>query len=663
MGTFSSFTPVLIIITLIICILFGKNITKKNLFTIDGVFSFFGCIFGISMALVNLKNVSNGLFLLSSLITITCVIYLRFRDNILSNKLEFSAYLNNNIVKVISIFYWCFIILALISYSQSPIYYRSPLFFVFISVCIALVGLLIMYSKVSRKIDVLNIYIKVTLVSLILSASAFFVSSYPIGSDPWVHLAYINDFLKFGSLAVSGSTQKVGEYYLNYPVSHLFVVATSLITNLSTRVSFYMISVVLILSTIFTYLFVKEISNNSNIALFSLLLLSFADCHIHWTNQVIAMSFGLAVYSIILYLIVKIYSANMSTRNRPIYISLLILFIFLIIWTHTISAFIMAITFICLYMLSLVDQKIFSQKTYEKLGNFSLCAIIIVTLTYHWMDQSYSFFNRVIPALIYSLLSEASFLDINIYSNAIGYDKTLLLSFLLKFGFLVYTFFGIIGSLFTLSEFNHVSKKIELLITTCILYVISYIFPIFGLRNIVPDRWPAFIYVIFVLFIAIGFFKVIVSIKSQKQRVAFIFIILFATSFFMITDGETNLDSPIYGENAIQRLVWTDSEMSLFTRVNELSNNVIFTDKQTESRPFETYLHRNPNKIKIYPINNQGEINWDLMNKNMIIWRKTSLNRSIEYSLGQILLGRDFEAKLYKNFDCVYNTGEAKAFV
>ncbi|MEN6553155.1 MAG: hypothetical protein ABFC34_09765, partial [Methanobacterium sp.] len=191
-----------------------------------------------------------------------------------------------------------------------------------------------MYSNVSRKIDVFNIYIKVTLVSLILSASAFFVSSYPIGSDPWAHLEYINNFLKYGSLAVSDSTQKVGGYYLNYPISHLFVVATSLITNLSTRVSFYMISTILILSTIFTYLFVKEISNNSNIALFSLFLLSFADCHIQWTDQVIAMSFGLAIYSIILYLLVKIHSINMPTRHRPIYLSLLILFIFLIIWTH-----------------------------------------------------------------------------------------------------------------------------------------------------------------------------------------------------------------------------------------------------------------------------------------------------------------------------------------
>jgi len=659
MDSFSNFTPYLIIITLIICVIVGKNITKKNLFTIDGVFSCFGCIFGIFMTLLNLKYVSNDLFLLSPLIAITCIIYLRYRSIIFSNSLEFSSPLNNKTLKIISIFYWCFISLALISYFQSPIYHRSPLFFICISICIALIGVLIVYSNLSRQINVFNIYIKITLVSLILSASAFFVSSYPIGSDPWAHLEYINNFLQFSSLTVSGNTQKVGEYYINYPVSHLFAIAISLITTLSTRVSLYMIGITLILSTIFTYLFVKEISNDSNIALFSLLLLSFADCHIHWTDQVIPMSFGLAIYSIILYLFMKINSITISARNRPIYLYLSILFSFLIIWTHTISAFITLITIVCLYILSLVDQKMISQQTYGKSGSITLCIVMTVALIYHWMDQSYSFLHKVLHTLLQSVSSEAAFLHIKFYSNVTGRYEMLLLTF----GFLIYTFFGIIGSLFTLSESNSFSKKIQLLITVIILYIIRYAFPIFGLRNIIPDRWPAFIYVIFVLFIAIGFFKIVFSIKSQKRRIVSIFIILFATSFLMVTDGETNIDSPIYGENVIQRLVWTDSEMSLFTHVNEISDNVIYTDKQTEIRPFETYLYRDPHKVKVYPVNNKGKLKWNVMNKNLIIWRKTSLSRPISCSLGEMRLGRDFEEKLYDHYSCIYNTGEAKAFV
>lgn len=659
MNTFNNLAPFVIIITLIICIIFGKNITKKDLFTIDGIFAFFGCIFGIFMTLLNLMYVSDDLFMLSPLIAITCIIYLRFRSIIFSNNLEFSFPLNNKTLRIINIFYWCFITLALISYIQSPVYHRSPLYFICISTCVSLVGILIVYSNVSTKIGVFNIYVKITLISLILSASAFFISSYPIGSDPWAHIEYINDYLQFNSLTVNGATDRVGEYYLTYPMSHLFATTLSLITNLSARVSFYMIGVTLILSTIFTYLFVKEISNDSNIALFSLLLLSFADCHIQWTFQVIAMSFGLAIYSIIIYLMIKSYSINISARHRPIYISLLVFFVFFIIWTHTISAFITLVTIFCLFIISLVDQKMFFQKTHEKLGSLALCAVMTVTLISHWMNPNYSFFDAILIGISNSISAEVAFLDMGFHSNIIGRYETLLLTF----GFLIYTFFGIIGSLFTLSNFNHSVNKIRLFFTVLILYIIRYIFPIFGLRNIIPERWPSFIYVIFVLFITIGFFKIVFSIKSQKRQIASIFIILFVTSFFMVTDNETNLDSPIYGENVIQRLVWTDSEMSLFTRVNELYDNVIFADKQTNIRPFETYLYRDPHKVKTYPINNQGEINWEVMNKNLIIWRKSSLSRPISCSLGDMLLGYDFEEKLYDNFSCIYNTGEAKAFV
>jgi len=663
MDSFNSITPFLVIITLIICILFGKNVTKKDLFTTDGMFSFAGCIFGIFMTLLNFIYISKDLFFLSPLIAITCMFYLRFRNTIHSNSLVFNTFLNGNKLKIVTILYWCFFSLALISYFKSPVYHRSLLFFICISICIALVGILTVYSNISTKIDVFNIFIKILLVSLIISASAFFVSSYPVGSDPWAHLEYIKSFLHFNHLTVSGTTSRVGEYYLHYPISHIFATIVSLITNFNARVSFYMVGVVLVISTIFTYLFVKEICNNSNIALFSALLINFADCHISWTIQIIAMSYGVAIYSIIIYLIVKSYSTSCSTTksasHRSIYLFLLIIFIYLIIWTHTISAFIALVTIICLYLMSLISRKISSQKAYEKLVGFTVCVIMTITLMQHWMDLNYSFFDKILFRLFHSLSSEAAFLDVTSQSNVIGYYGMLLISF----GFLIYTFFGIIGGLSALSELHHFTIKIQLFFTVFVLYLIRYIFPIFGLRNIIPYRWPSFIYVIFVLFITIGFFKILFSIKSQKQQITSIFLILFIASFFMITTGDSNVDSPLYGENTIPRLVWTDSEMSLFTRVNELYDHVIVTDKQTEIRPFETYLYRDTDKVMAYPVNHQGEINWDVMNNNLIIWRRTSLSRPISCSLDEMLLGNDFEAKLYDNFSCIYNTGEAKAFV
>jgi ABC-type multidrug transport system fused ATPase/permease subunit len=418
-----------------------------------------------------------------------------------------------------------------------------------------------------------------------------------------------------------------------------------------------MIGVVLILSTSFTYLFVKEVCNSSNIALFSVLLLSFASFHIRWTIVVIATSFGLALYSIIIYLIIKSNSANIDNKIK--YQSLLVFFILVIIWTHTISAFITLITVICLYLSSLINQKTLHLKVEEKIASFTLCLTMGVALTFHWMDQQYSFFDLIVTRLFDSLSAEAKFLDLSVSSNIIESYGMLLLTF----GFLIYTFFGIIGSLYIVSKFQSSYTKISLLFTVLVLYVFRYIFPIFGMENIVPDRWPAFIYVIFVLFISIGFFKTLSLIKNPKKQISAIFIILFIASFFMITNNETNLDSPIYGEDVIQRLVWTDSEMALFTHVNKSYDNVIVADKQTKVRPFETYLCRDRHKLAIYPSNEKGEINWNLMNDKLIIWRKTSLTRPLTCSSVDLLLGHDFEARLHDNFSCIYNTGEARAFI
>ena len=97
--------------------------------------------------------------------------------------------------------------------------------------------------------------------------------------------------------------------------------------------------------------------------------------------------------------------------------------------------------------------------------------------------------------------------------------------------------------------------------------------------------------------------------------------------------------------------------------LNKSYDNVIVADKQTKVRPFETYLCGDRHKLAIYPSNEKAEINWNLMNDKLIIWRKTSLTRPLTCSSVDLLLGHDFEARLHDNFSCIYNTGEARAFI
>ncbi len=49
----------------------------------------------------------------------------------------------------------------------------------------------------------------------------------------------------------------------------------------------------------------------------------------------------------------------------------------------------------------------------------------------------------------------------------------------------------------------------------------------------------------------------------------------------MTTNSSTNRDSPIYGEEINEKLIWTESEITLFTNINKLYEGVIVSDSQT----------------------------------------------------------------------------------
>ena len=378
-------------------------------------------------------------------------------------------------------------------------------------------------------------------------------------------------------------TPDMREYYCNYPTAHLLACAANLIGNISIKESMFIIGAVLTLSTIFVYLIVRKITNNINLALLSMLLLNFADFHIQWSIQVIAMTFGIAICAIIIYLILKT-----QEKHQLIYTALLILFLFVIVWTHTVSGFIALVSVISLYVGSLIYRGIYEEDKHKELVvSLTLCLMFVVLLVFHWMDLNYPFYESITIGLVNSLNKEAEFLG-RIPTITQQHWESLLNIF----GFLVYIFFGIVGSLYCLSRKYANKTKVALIFMLIVLYFVFFVFPIMGMRNIMPYRWPAFIYVSFMLFVGIGLIGFLSMLKSKKQKVAFVFILLFISSFFMITTFVSDMDSPVYGKEINQKCIWTESEMTLFEKINNSYGGVTVTDSQTHGRPFEPYLKR-----------------------------------------------------------------------
>jgi len=640
--------PYVILITLCISIIIARKINKSDIITIDGIFAAIGFLLGLSVTSLNLIYSNNYLITIGPLMTIACLLYLRFRNKFLTERNNLSLGVNS--LKLINILYWICIIVALFTYNNSTPYYRHPIFFVSISVGITMLGLEILGSTYKGNIHIFHSILKILLISLIIRNSAYFISTYPVGSDPWSHAEIIKDMTIYGT----SNLQQIHAYYSNYPLMHLQASITILIANINILESMSIIGTILTLSTIFVYLFVKKITNDVNLALFSMLLLNFADFHIQWSTQVIAMTFGIAIYTVLLYLIVT------NENKSPIRNTFLILILFMLTWTHTVTSFIALTSIVSLYFGSIMYNVIYLRKmSGNKIYSITFCMLFAVMLLLHWMDPQYPFFDKIIIGVTGSLSAEASFLG----REATISDESVLNSVLNIVGFLMYIFFGVIGSLFTLSSKYVDMKKVSLIFMLVVLYFVFFAFPVMGMRDIMPNRWPAFIYVSFVPFVGIGLVQSTNLLKNKQAKLVLIILILFVSSFFMITNSSSNMDSPIYGKDINRELIWTQSEMTLFGKAASLYSGRIITDLQTESRPFEIYFKRT---ASVYHLTEDNQIDWSFMDNNLIIWRKKSLTRPLQvqgYRNPHMLLGSEFKDHLDENYDCVFDTGGARAYI
>jgi hypothetical protein len=649
---FTEIAPFVIAITVIICILIALRVQKIDIFTIDGFLALVGCCLGLALTCLNLIYSNNYLITIGPLVSIASMVYLRFRDTILtSSDLDLNLSLTAN--KIFRLLFWASILIALASYYTSQIYNISLGFYIGISLAVTSLGMEILTIKLRDNNQVYGVVAKIFLISLIFRASTFFISSNPVGSDPWVHAQIIEYMFNIGSTNIPDALSPIYHYS---PLMHLYAIAGILLGGYSTKVAMFIIGSVLVFSTIFVYLLIKKITNNQTLALLAMLLLNFSDFYIQWSVLVIAMTFGIAIYSLLLYLI-------LTRRKYEKLDVLLIVFIFtVLVMTHTVSAFIALVSIISLYVGMLVYRLIYGSGGEKLLLNYKVCLLLIAILVGYWSYSGNNFFWSESQTLIYSLTVKASFLgrsDITMVGDRL--DSILNIA-----GFLIMIFFGIIGCLAMLSKKYSNRSVVIIGFMSLVLFFIFFAFPVMGIRTILPYRWPAFIYTGFVMFTVIGLIGM--STLTKKNHIVMpdiLMAILFIFAFFMITNDIASPPTPIYGSGLNENLFWTDSEMSSFKTMNDLYNGTIMADLQTCDMPFQIYLNRSSStSLSLTPL---GTINWDDMDHDLIVWRQASIIDLMQAQLGDqypnILLGQQFKYSLDENFSSVYDVGTTRGYL
>ena len=124
---FKELAPYVITATVIICALIAIKIKKEDILTTDGIFAVAGFALGLFITSLNLIYSNNYLISLGPLLTIACLLYLRFRTKLLNHGTDFNLNFSSKTLKVINILYWVCISIALISYHQAGGYRRPEM--------------------------------------------------------------------------------------------------------------------------------------------------------------------------------------------------------------------------------------------------------------------------------------------------------------------------------------------------------------------------------------------------------------------------------------------------------------------------------------------------------------------------------------------------------
>lgn len=663
LSTYSDFAPILILSVIVLAFVIGRHVPRDNLKEIDNIFAVFGFLLGFFAMILNLTYTNKDMFMLGPVIAVSCLLYLRYRD-VFKEAIHHYPLLQINFQyheKIFSILWWILISAAVFTYYFSEIYTRHPLFFFLISGAVAILGIQIIIFNISNPINAPILICKILLLSLILRYSAYSISPYPVGSDPWVHIQYISYFLDYGRVDVPSY---FSNYYLSYPIAHLHATCAALLGSISPHDAMFLLGVDLTFSTIVPFLIIRMLTGNDRIALIAMLLLNFSDAGIQWGVQIIAMSYGIAIYVLILYLALKILS---NPNGKIKYSSLLFLFLFVIVWTHTISAFISLVSLLALTVGRILYDVFYARKSFSiETRSVQIMIIpimfLLITMIYHWMDPAYPFFDRNIDALIKSLSMETEFLGAAVISEVRGQWEELLQSL----GFCMYVFFGVIGALYCLSYKEQAKKYFPLVTLVVVLFSFVYIFPMFGIRNFIPDRWAAFAFISLTLFTGFGLLCSLSLLKTKKMIFCAVVIFFFIGSFFMITNAVTNHDSPLYGEKSSVKLIWTESEMEMYSHMLDVYDGQIIADEHTQQRPIGMYI-RYTNSEPYTLLN--GGIDKELLSNGLVVWKRDSLTRPMHVRsdnsryVATVFLGDQFWQYLKNNYGCISDVHSARIYL
>ncbi len=500
--------------------MFLNKIANKFYYNSDIISCVILIIFGIVALLLGFKLKNYRLTQIATVLILAAITYLilrnRFPNSIVyltKNEISKSKFICTSIIFYLTLLFGMLII-------NQNLYSRPLSFLIIISISAGIIAIQII--SVQNKYYYHMILFEILFLGIIVRASVFYQFDGLVGGDPWVHLNSINSIITFGHV----TNQVAGYYY--FPFMHIFVSFVYYLTGFNVVNSMFFIGLCDFLSLVFIFLVVKKFYDYK-IGLISLLVLSVATYPIVLGFGIIPQSFGVAYLSILIYLF--FIQTDLGTiYKKMIYSIFIIIFLTCNILTHTINSFVTLVILFAIFLVDTLKYKISDvfrlNKEVQNYISITLILLFFIFLIYYWFYSS-GFIGYIGESLKWGFSSTYQEQSVTTVS------ESFITTFMKMLSLYVFSFFALLGSLFTLKVKSF--KTIGIYGWVLLLVVFGLVF--LNLNNFLPARW--FVYIQICLIVPVAISIIILSQTSFKKALT-IFLIISLFSFIGLISYEAN---------------------------------------------------------------------------------------------------------------------------
>ena len=527
---------------------------------------------------------------------------------------------------------------------------RPLLYFVLMALSAGFLALSIAFLK--GKGEAVIQIVKILMISFNLKYSLF-LGYYGVGHDYWGHLAGNNLLSQYGFIEILSGKEPY------YPLMHIQVAITDIVTNTPIKdATNFAIIIPLVISSICIFLVARNILN-AKVGLLAMLIVNITDFHTYWGAVPQTTTYGICLYYFLIFFIFRGATINL---NKKTWLALILLFIPVLILAHAVSSFIALISILGLIAGSCVYRICYDNRAVI-LPPILVLLLYGVVLLQHWFVALYNqmreetFFDVITSTLITYITEHADFLN---RPEAVSGYATMLPPLVERMadttGLALLMFLSAIGCLFWLSKKYRSAFTFPMIVCTIVLLFITFGFPLFGIRNIIPSRWFAFMY--FFLSIMAAFALLTILPKTSKKGLSLMmcFVVLSSLTFFMTTSTISNEDSCFWLQETTISAAYTTQEGVGAGTLSNVAEKILVDSRYIEvirsiRHSAEHITFSSDRQLTSTP-------------RSVFLWRQYMLNRPIRTFMDldgyyqrverPEVLGTEFLTRLY-DFDKVYD--------